>query len=164
MAYLFSPALESEAAEAFRLIEERIRWMDRVGIRQWNVGGYTEVFPESYYRDMAREGKLYLLRDGENIAGAAVLLESDDRWDDTPPAYYVHNLVGSLDSRGAGGAILDFVEQMAVRHHKKYVRLDCSIDNPELNTYYEKRGYHLAGQCQEGPYIGNRRQKAVEQS
>ena len=101
---------------------------------------------------------------GENIAGAAVLLESDDQWDDTPPAYYVHNLVGSLDSRGAGGAILDFVEQMAVRHHKKYVRLDCSIDNPELNTYYEKRGYHLAGQCQEGPYIGNRRQKAVEQS
>ena len=102
--------------------------------------------------------------DGENIAGAAVLLEDDDQWDDTPPAYYVHNLVGSLDSRGAGGAILDFVEQMAVRHHKKYVRLDCSIDNPELNTYYEKRGYHLAGQCQEGPYIGNRRQKAVEQS
>ena len=72
-------------------------------------------------------------------------------------------LIDQLHQNGIG-AILDFVEQMAVRHHKKYVRLDCSIDNPELNTYYEKRGYHLAGQCQEGPYIGNRRQKAVEQS
>jgi len=30
------------------------------------------------------------------------------------------------------------------------VRLDCSIDNPFLNQYYESMGYEMAGTCKDG--------------
>ncbi len=162
MEYIWQQASENEATHAFGLVKERIGWMDRVGIRQWNVGNYTQIFPESYYRDMARQAKLYLLRKGEKIVGAAVLLESDDRWDDNRSAYYIHNLVGSVQERGAGEEILRLVEKMAAQSGKEYVRLDCAADNRELNTYYEQKGYILSGECWEGTYHGNRRQKRVD--
>ena len=41
-------------------------------------------------------------------------------------------------------------EALAVNDHKERVRLDCSIDNPFLNQYYESMGYEMAGTCKDG--------------
>ena len=35
--YEFRPCRPEEAAEVFRLVCERIRWMDEAGIRQWTT-------------------------------------------------------------------------------------------------------------------------------
>ena len=46
--------------------------------------------------------------------------------------------------------IIKAVEALAVNDHKERVRLDCSIDNPFLNQYYESMGYEMAGTCKDG--------------
>lgn len=159
--YQWSIAETEEADLVFDLIVRRIRWMDEVGIKQWNVEGYTDIFPREYYKEMAENRLLYVLKEKEKVIGGAVILEDDTRWEDKPPAYYIHNLVGDKNVPGAGNAILKFAEEMAEKAGKKFVRLDCSIDNEVLNRYYEEKGYLLAGTCKEGEYKGYCRQKYI---
>ncbi len=152
--------------EICRLIRERIAWMDRVGIRQWNVTDYWQVYPEAYYEMQIKARRFYVLdqADGGHLAGAAALLETDDRWADagSVPAYYVHHLVTDVRAKGAGRSILAGTEALARQRGKKRVRLDCAADNARLNRYYEEQGYRLAGACEEGLYRGNLREKWLE--
>ena len=39
--FTFRRAEEHEVDEVFELIMARVRWMDEVGIRQWNVTDYA---------------------------------------------------------------------------------------------------------------------------
>ncbi len=152
--------------EICRLIRERIAWMDRVGIRQWNVMDYWQAYPETYYEAQVRAKRFYVLdqAEGGGLAGAAALLEADGRWADAGsiPACYVHHLVTNVREKGAGRIILTRTEALARRWGKTRVRLDCAADNARLNQYYEGQGYRLAGTCQEGPYAGNLREKLLE--
>ena len=60
------------------------------------------------------------------------------------------HFVTDLTEKGAGREIIKAVEALAVNDHKERVRLDCSIDNPFLNQYYESMGYEMAGTCKDG--------------
>ena len=154
---------ERMVEEIFALILRRIAWMDEKGIRQWNATGYAEAYPREYYREQARQGRLYVLRREGRIAGAAVLLEEDPRWEAAAPAeaYYVHNLASALEAPGAGGELLEAIEAMARARGKTRVRLDCAVDNAFLNQYYGARGYRPAGRCTDGPYRGTLREKVL---
>ena len=48
-----------------------------------------------------------------------------------------------------------YAEQQASAKEKLFVRLDCAIDHPFLNSYCESQGYESAGTCTDGPYIGS---------
>ena len=162
MTFLFSKASTADAPAVFRLILERVRWMNTVGLHQWNDTGYLEAYPESYYAKQAERGRLYILKQDGTICGAAVLLTEDSRWPDRPePALYVHNLVAASGAKGAGSALLQHAENLARAKGKAYLRLDCAVDNADLNRYYESRGFMPAGVCTDGPYTGNRREKAL---
>ena len=39
--FTFRPAEKAEVPAVFDLIMGRVRWMDTVGIRQWNVNDYA---------------------------------------------------------------------------------------------------------------------------
>ncbi len=162
--YEFSLAVPGDVPKVMALIEERIAWMDEKGIEQWNVTGYLEAYPKSYYEEQAAAGRLYVLRAGSGIIGAAVLLEEDERWEDCRevPAYYVHNLVTAISARGAGGRLLDFAGGLARDRGKAALRLDCAVDTQKLNAYYESRGFMPRGSCEDGPYIGIRREKPLK--
>lgn len=160
----FTQAKPEDAAGVMALVKERAAWMDRVGIRQWNVNRYPEVYPEEYYREEARAGRLYLLRRNGAIASAAVLRQEDGQWEDSAAAraLYVHNLVSSLNDKGAGGRLLDWAEKLARERGLTALRLDCAANNASLNEYYEKKGFRLCqGQCVDGPYVGNKREKTL---
>lgn len=164
MEYEFARALPGDAPGVVALVIERTAWMDRVGIRQWNVNRYPEVYPEEYYREEARAGRLYLLRRNGAIASAAVLRQEDGQWEDSAAAraLYVHNLVSSLNDKGAGGRLLDWAEKLARERGLTALRLDCAANNASLNEYYEKKGFRLCqGQCVDGPYVGNKREKTL---
>lgn len=126
---------------------------------------YLEVYPAAYYRKLEENGNLFVLenRTDQRIVGAVVLLSEDERWREKKgeKAYYIHNLVTSVSAAGAGKQLLREVETMAVSEGKEYLRLDCAVDNPVLNEYYESMGYETAGHCQDGPYYGVRREKRL---
>lgn len=164
MTYTFQKAHVEDVNAVFALYEKRIYWMDEVGIRQWNIVDYLLLYPIGYYAEQQALGTLYVLKESSRIIGAAILLQSDDRWSDKAdvPAYYVHNLVTEPTIKGAGKTMLAEIEKLAVRQKKHFLRLDCAADNDFLNRYYDSMGFALSGQCKEGVYTGNRREKVLQ--
>jgi len=165
MKYVLKPAKETELNDIFALYASRVKWMDQVGIHQWNDTDYLGVYPLSYYKEHQQNCRLYVYKDEDGkIAGAAALLEKDGRWEDMEevPAYYLHHLATDLSAeRGIGSELLAQCEKVAVEHGKRYMRLDCAVDNEFLKKYYGERGYTPAGQCIDGAYTGLRLEKEL---
>lgn len=163
--YSFSLGVLQDLPQVYAIIDSRIHWMDEVGIQQWNVTDYWECYPKSYYEKAVHDRRLYVLKETDNgqVAGVAVLYEKDDRWKNQqgPAAYYVHHLAVKLGKKGAGKAMLTYCEKLAAAHKKEYLRLDCAIDNPKINAYYDQLQYDYAGTCIDGKYTGNLRQKKM---
>ena len=137
--------------------------MDKKRIQQWNTTGYLESYPVDYYTKQQSLGNLYVLTENSTIIGAVVLLQEDERWADKADlsAFYIHNLVSDPKVTGVGKRILAETEKMALHYGKSAIRLDCAKDNAFLNDYYASFGYKVAGICQDGVYIGNRREKLL---
>ncbi len=162
MDYLFVPAQKSDAEKVFSLIQDRIRWMDELGIEQWNKEDYWGVFPKSYYHKAIQENRLYVLKEPETAAvvSAGVLSFQDWRWgDDGTPAAYLHNFVTALHTKGIGGIFLKKCEEYIRLSGKKKLRLDCTESNLKLNQYYERHGYKAVGRVIDGNFIGIKREK-----
>lgn len=135
--------------------------MDEVGIRQWNVYAYWEVFPRTYYAEAIARGELDVLRRGDALAAAVVLPREDSFWSDDIPAYYIHNLVTDRSFPGAGRILLEHCMTLARRDGKKVLRLDCARDNDALNAYYDCFGFRPVGTVTDGPYEGTLRELSV---
>ncbi|MDO5544490.1 MAG: GNAT family N-acetyltransferase [Eubacteriales bacterium] len=162
--YLFREAAPDEVSQVFSLILKRMRWMDEKGIRQWNVTRYNEAYPQSYYAKRQRQRELFVLTNPQTdeVIGAAVLKQSDERWTDDAPAMYLHNFVTKVGSHGAGNTFLNCAEAYAASMGKVYIRLDSAEGNRALGRYYEEHGYLSAGTCEEGLYRGILRQKLLK--
>lgn len=161
MAWRFRRGTRDDLPRVYELIDQRIRWMDEVGICQWNVTDYWGCYPPAHYQRAVDMGCLHVLCDEDGcIAALAVLWEEDPRWpEDGAAAYYVHHLTSGLDVHGAGEKLLNCCYALAQQTGKDYLRLDCAVDNPVLNTYYQRQGYQPAGHCVDGLYEGVLRQK-----
>lgn len=157
------PAEEVHMEAVFQIIDERIRWMDRVGIRQWNTTDYWGVYPREHYRRLAQQGELLVLVRGEKVLGVGALLREDPRWEDGDRicAYYLHHFAVTLEEKGIGSRMLAMLERYTRMSGKERLRLDCAVDNEFLNRYYEERDYALCGRCIDGLYEGNLREKYV---
>jgi hypothetical protein len=166
--YVFRRIREDEIPVIFSIILSRMRWMDEVGIDQWNNTFYDEVYPVSYYEEHRRAGEVFVLEEistGE-IVSAAVLKCEDDRWEHiedyhSKKAFYLHNFCSRLDKKGTGKIFLDFAEEYARICEKDVFRLDSADDNKVLEAYYESRGYVPKGCCIDGLYKGILREKEI---
>lgn len=165
MDYEFKQGEMKDLPQVYDIIDERIHWMDEVGIEQWNVTDYWVCYPKSYYEKAVSNGNLYVLKrkDTGLVVSVAVLYEKDDRWasQQGPAAYYVHHLATKIGEKGAGEVMIAFCEKLAADNKKEYLRLDCAIDNPKINTYYDRLQYEYAGTCVDGKYTGNLREKKI---
>ena len=161
--YEFRKLKPNQARMAFAIIEKRVAWMDDMGIRQWNATGYLTAYPLSHYIGLAESGRLYALMDGETAAATCAILTEDEFWADLKEdaALYVHAFASDPAYPGAGGELLNRVEDMARETGVPLVRLDCVRDNERLNRWYQDRGYAPNGSCVDGPYTGTRREKRV---
>lgn len=165
MEYVIEKAKPEDIGEVFSIYKARVSWMDLSGISQWNTTDYLNAYPVSYYRQRMEKGQLYVLRlNGRpEIVGSAVMLEEDDYWPDSPPdVCYIHNLATLPTVPGIGKRLIEDLEQLALKMGKTHMRLDCAVDNSFLNGYYESMEYALVGRCQDGPYLGNCREKSLK--
>ncbi len=164
MKFVFEKAKSEDAKAVFALVNERISWMDEIGVEQWNKEDYWMVYPQSYYLNAISNGRLFVLRDKTSglVISAGVLSESDSRWsDDGVKAVYLHNFVSSLVSPGSGGIFLAECESYAKQYGAQVLRLDCAASNDKLNDYYEQRGYYAVGVVTDGNYTGIKREKRL---
>ncbi len=165
-AFAFEAASMEDVKEVLNLIRARIHWMDEVGIQQWNRRDYFAAYPPAHYQKAVKEGRLYILRDrlSGHIAAAGVYPKGDRYWDDPDGragAGYLHNFVSSRAFPGAGGRLLDKLEELARGEGKTRFRIDCNAQNLKLNAYYQSRGYEPAGEVQDDSYRGIRREKKL---
>jgi len=163
--YIFRKLKENEVPIMYRLVIERLRWMDKKNIKHWNVLRYDNIYPQSYYEEKAQQGYAYCLVDTNTneILCAAVLLESDESWRDNEPSIYIHNFISKVGHPGIGKLFLKYTETLAKSKGKKYLRLDSSGDNEKLTEYYDKQGFIPVGTCVyvDGLYKGVLRQKEI---
>ncbi|MBQ2929742.1 MAG: GNAT family N-acetyltransferase [Clostridia bacterium] len=163
--YTFRPAEKHEVPAVFDLIMSRVRWMDEVGIRQWNVTDYAGCYPPAHYEAARQRGDLFVLTDEYGIAACAVLRQDDERWpaamQSAEPAFYLHHLAARLGAKGAGRSFLRMAEDYAVRQGKTRFRLDSADDNAFLADYYTAQGYVPVGHCVDGLYSGILREKVL---
>ena len=110
---MFRQIKKEEVQTVFELILDRIEWMNENNIHQWNETNYTDAYPLSYYEEKREAGQLFGLIEEGQIVCAAVLLEEDERWNDPIPSLYVHNLVSSRNSQGAGRRFFAYLEDYA---------------------------------------------------
>ena len=148
------PASPGATAAVTRLIRERVRWMDQVGIRQWNDEEYLEKYPLAYFEAHQQAGRLYVLEEGGRITGAVALLDQDPRWADGLPAWYLHHLVGDPAVPGAGRRVMEAVIALAPRRGKARLRLDASLGNQKLARFYQGFGFEARGTVADGNYQG----------
>ena len=160
MAGTFRPATAEDVDSIIALIEDRIRWMDACGLRQWNDTAYLTVYPRSYFEEHI--GSFFVLREGERTVAAVAAYRSDERWpQDGQNALYLHHLVSDCAAPGAGSELLALVEEYAARQGIGMMRLDSDVNNEKLERFYELRGYVPRGTCVDGPYVGTRREKRL---
>ena len=161
--YRLIPAEPHHMEAVYRIIDDRIRWMDRVGILQWNTTDYWGVYPKEHYLRLARQGDLFVLTQGQRVLGVGALLREDPRWEDgfRVSAYYLHHFATVLDEKGIGATMLTLLEAYTKATGKERLRLDCAVDNGFLNRYYGEKGYTMCGRCVDGLYEGNLREKFV---
>jgi len=163
--YNFRKLKEDEVPIMFKLILERMKWMDKKNINHWNVHGYDKIYPQTYYVEKTQQGFTYGLFDvnTNELLCAAILFEEDESWEDKEPSFYIHNFVSKVSHPGIGKVFIKYTEEYAKTKGKKYLRLDSSYDNEKLTEYYDKQGFIPVGDCVYvgGLYHGILRQKEI---
>lgn len=157
---IYRKAEDRDVDAIIGLIRARIRWMDEVGISQWNKTDYFGRYPREYFiRNLP-----YFLIAEENgkVVAAAALYTEDIRWPNNDrPAFYVHHLVADPDVKGAGGMLCDYCAVWAKENGAEVLRLDSAVGNTALEGFYASRGYEPRGECQDRLYFGILREKKL---
>ena len=164
MEYHFRRALPQDVDSIIEVIQERIDWMDQMGLYQWNKTHYMQRYPRQYFLQRVEDGEFFLALDSSGaVTGVMALLTEDPRWEGTEQkkCYYVHHLAARTGAKGAGRALLCFCEELSRKEGREVVRLDCQLGNDKLNAFYEKLGYQYAGPMVEGEYEGIKREKKL---
>ena len=166
--FTFREAEKAEVPAVFDLIMGRVRWMDTVGIRQWNVTDYAGCYPLHHYEAARQRGDLFVMVDEAGlIVACAVLRQDDERWPEAlqaaEPAFYLHHFATRAGVKGVGPIFLRKAEEYAASQGKTRLRLDTADDNAFLAYYYTAFGYVPVGTCVDGLYSGILREKVLIQ-
>ncbi len=159
---LFRNARPSDVDAIMSLVQKRIEWMDAQGLHQWNETDYFGRYPRRYWQDNI--GRFLVGLRGASVVVAIALYENDIRWEGTGatgPAFYLHHLTTDLSAKGAGAAMMLYVERYAAAHGVTTLRLDSAVGNEVLERYYSALGYRERGRCQDRLYHGILREKRL---
>lgn len=165
-------AVQSTADDApaiMNLLLQTAQWLNSKGSTQWNALLRGEDHHNT--KESARRGDVYLIKDGETIAGIVTLLRSPSAWDielwgeeghDT--AVYLHRLAINREygGRNLGDAILQWVHTGIRFDGKDRIRLDCIDSNPQLDKFYRSAGYTYKGHADSGFFLFERMQPTLQ--
>lgn len=164
---IFRKAQKKDVDAIMMLVQLRIDWMNAVGLHQWNETDYFGRYPRSYWEHHIN---FFLIGEERGKVIVAIALYTDDvRWTRdgeyvgtaSGEAYYLHHLVTDPTCKGAGVAMMHYVEQYALKKNIKLLRLDSAVGNYTLEQYYTNLGYIACGICHDQLYHGVLREKLL---
>ncbi|HBZ79301.1 GNAT family N-acetyltransferase [Brevibacillus sp. FSL K6-0770] len=133
------------------LLKQVAQWLKESGIRQWAFlleGGDDEEIAQAIV-----DQHTYLVRKGPELIGTFTVAASQTEWDRhiwgedaSENSLYLHRLAlrPATMRKGLGADLLTWITQHAASEQKN-LRLDCVADNPQLNQFYQRNGFHLLG-------------------
>lgn len=109
-----------------------------------------EPFSSDEVAGMFNSGAMYVAEMDSIPVGAYLLATEDERtWDTQPPvALYLHRLAvaNGMHGKSIGSRLLDIAAQEVRNRNRQFLRLDCSVNNPGLSSYYERQGFKKVGE------------------
>ena len=152
MTKIYKAISSQDAEEAFRIIQERCKWLRDKNIEQWRY--YTQWYGAEYFKGKTLEGKLYVAKSNNEVIGCIVVNDYDeDYWQnvDQSVALYPKNFATKVGFQGVGKTLEQFLVNLAHKHGKRYLRMDCDRTNPELRKRHESNGWICIEECVEDP-------------
>ena len=145
----FQKAEPKDSKDILALLQRIATWLKGKGIDQWRQF-LDEKKGQAILDRRFREGDVYKVLQKGAILGVFVTQWDDAFWHSTKMddlACWIHTMgiEPSLTGKGIGKKILSYVENVARRAGKKFVRLDCDGNNARLCGYYESNGFKNAG-------------------
>lgn len=122
------------------VLTEARRWLADQSIDQWQ-----DPVPDRVIEADVRQGRLFVVRAEDGLAGMLAVAHSDEEtWGAHPAsALYVHRLAVAQRHRGMqlGPRLLRWARRYAIDRGCAWLRLDCAADNPGLRRFYEGEGF-----------------------
>ena len=143
-------ATEKELNELISFYQVVTDNMEENALTQWHWGRYPN---EDMIRGDVEAGRLYYLREDDEIAAAAVVIIGQEpeyvglSWTCGihPGSFQRLAVHPSMQGAGLGGLVLDDVQQLLRRSGCDCVRCDTSTKNKAARRLYEKMGFRLCG-------------------
>jgi predicted N-acetyltransferase YhbS len=133
------------------ILDEATAYVQTKGSDQWRV-----PFPRDELHDRVGRGELYVVDFGDETAATFTLLLDDPFfWGARPAdAVYLHKLAvrRAFAGQRLGERIVDWILHEAAGRGREFVRLDCQRDLPGIRDYYERLGFELVGEKEEGRF------------
>lgn len=133
------------------ILDDATRFVASLGFEQWPM-----PFPHDELAMRIERDELYVVELDGRIVGTFTLLWDDPFfWGERPPdAAYLHKLAVPREhaGRGIGAAAVEWIDAEARARGREFVRLDCQRDIPGIRAYYERLGFRLHGEKEQGRF------------
>jgi ribosomal protein S18 acetylase RimI-like enzyme len=136
-------AEKSDTNHLLALLEEARKYKVSLGDLAWGDYPYTESDIEL----RLKVGGYYVVELNNKIIGSIELIWNDQRnWGnmgEDNKAGYIHGLLIGDEYRGNdyGKQLIDWAIDKTALNGRQFVRLECSLKNKSLCSYYEKLGF-----------------------
>lgn len=121
----------------------------KVAYRDYTWGKEGDGFSESWIRNNVSQKEVYVVElENTPVGTFSLVLDEDSHWGlREPTAGYVHGLSvrENFNGRGLGSFMLDWCANKVSGLNRRFVRLDCAVQNPKLCAYYESLGFSRVG-------------------
>jgi GNAT superfamily N-acetyltransferase len=148
----FTVAAPGQIDDVLQVLDEAASWLRGRGIEQWPL-----PFEASWVDGALGRGETWLVEVNGQFAATVTLDWSDPVWDGVAGnAAYVHRMAVQRRAAGLGAVILAWAADVARRHGRDALRLDCVASNARLRAYYEAAGFVFRGNAVVGGAPGQR--------
>ncbi|MFL9863578.1 GNAT family N-acetyltransferase [Paraburkholderia fungorum] len=118
----------------------------------WGKEG--DGFSERWVLSNVSQREVYVVEQDDTPAGTFSLdFDDDSHWGPQEPiAGYVHGLCvrNGFNGLGLGSFMLDWCANKVSGMNRRFVRLDCDVQNAKLCAYYESLGFTRVGLKSDG--------------
>ncbi|WP_241011420.1 GNAT family N-acetyltransferase [Burkholderia sp. Ac-20392] len=122
------------------------------GDHVWGKEG--DGFSEAWVRNNVSHKDVYVVELDGTLAGTfSLAFDEDKHWGPQEPiAGYVHGLCvrEGFNGQRLGSVMLDWCAREVSRLNRRFVRLDCAVENTTLCAYYESLGFIRVGLKSDG--------------